>query len=441
VVGLGSHLARSTDGGESFRELGTGCLRPREFAFGTSDPDRYYVSGLDRFGGECFPTPPDACRLYRGDGAEPLVCISGAPGPVAASALAVDPRDADRILAAEGAHVFRSEDGGVTWTEVADGFVARVFRLHPGDPDVVWAGTLGQGVWRSEDFGSTWARIDEEGSVDLIRDLEVDPVDPSVLHAIVDEGRGLWTSGEGGITWRPLVSEVPGSEDYFSDIELDPADPSVLLQGNDDGLYCSELSDRCPCYPDDGTLCLLGFGGRVRVQVGWRAYDGSSGLGHAVEETSESGWFWFFDEDNPELVVKALDGRPVNGELWVFYGSLTSVELTIKATDTESGEVVSFHNPLHRFASAGHTAPFGAARFLRPAGGGAATEPRWSPPLALPARASVADRAASTAGAACAAPGGLCLHDRFRVTVEWEDFFGNTGTGVPLPLTADAGFF
>lgn len=435
-AGLATHLARSLDAGESWESLSTGCVRPDLIAFGISEPDRFYVGGPIQHSG-CLRLPVTSCGLFRGEGLEPPVCVDGGGTPGLVSSLLVDPADADRVLAGDGGGVYRSEDGGATWSRLTAAFRPRVLRLHPGDHDVVFAGTVEQGLWRSDDFGSTWSRIDEGGFTDDLWDLEVDPVDPTVLHAIVHRGRDVRTSRDGGVSWQGQWTGVP--EGFFNDIALHPTDPSVLLMATDDGLYRRELVDDRPCVADERTLCLLD--GRVRVQVAWRAYDGSSGLGAAVPETGESGWFWFFDEDNPELVVKVLDGRAVNGELWVFYGSLTSVEMTITANDTLGGEIVSYYNPLNRFASAGDTSAFDFSTPLRAGGAARAASPPWSPPLAWPITASAADSAGETASAACAAPGGLCLHDRFRVTVEWEDFFGNSGAGVPRPLTADAGFF
>jgi photosystem II stability/assembly factor-like uncharacterized protein len=425
LAGVTTHLARSTDAGETWQPLNSGCIRPHTFAFGTSDPDRFYVSGPAVTSG-CFRPGFPGCGMVRGDGAAPTACISEHPAPVISTALVVDPRDADRLLAGASGRVFRSEDGGETWQQLSDQLQPTNLRTHPGDPNVVFAGTADQGLWRSDDFGVTWFRLDEGGFSDHIVDFEVDPVDPTTLHAVV--AQGLLTSRDGGVTWAAQWHGVPPG--LFNDVELAPGDPGTLFLATDTGLYRRELVDDRPCVADERTLCLLDD--RVRVQVAWRAFDGSSGLGAAVPATGESGWFWFFDEDNPELVVKALDGRSVNGHLWVFYGALSNVEMTITATDSVGGEIVSFYNPRGRFASAGDTTVFERPLPLRAE---ATAEPSlpWSPPLAL--------SATDTATAACAAPGGLCLHDRFRVTVEWEDFFGNAGAGVPLPLTDDAGFF
>jgi hypothetical protein len=48
----------------------------------------------------------------------------------------------------------------------------------------------------------------------------------------------------------------------------------------------------------------------------------------------------------------------VNGHYWVFYGALSNVEYTLTVTDTMTGKVKTYKNPLGRFASAADTAAF-----------------------------------------------------------------------------------
>lgn len=90
-----------------------------------------------------------------------------------------------------------------------------------------------------------------------------------------------------------------------------------------------------PCVADDTTLCLNGD--RFEITVTWSAPQGTMGAGQAVELTDDSGYFWFFDQNNVELVAKLIDGRPVNGFFWFFTGSLTNVGLSIVVRDTETG--------------------------------------------------------------------------------------------------------
>ena len=59
-----------------------------------------------------------------------------------------------------------------------------------------------------------------------------------------------------------------------------------------------------------------------------------------------------------ELVVKALDGTFVNGNYWIFYGSLTNVEFTMTVTDTMTGAEKIYTNTSREFASVGDTEAF-----------------------------------------------------------------------------------
>jgi hypothetical protein len=58
------------------------------------------------------------------------------------------------------------------------------------------------------------------------------------------------------------------------------------------------------------------------------------------------------------VVLKVLDGTPVNGHHWVFYGALSSVEYTVTLTDTQTGEVNTYRNPSGRLASVADTGAF-----------------------------------------------------------------------------------
>ena len=108
------------------------------------------------------------------------------------------------------------------------------------------------------------------------------------------------------------------------------------------------------CAADAHHLCLLGD--RFRVSVAWHdQHNGGDGVGTAVPFVDRTGFFWFFNQDNVELVVKVLDARTVNGNFWVFYGALSDVEYTITVTDTESGFVRTYHNEPGEICGRGDT--------------------------------------------------------------------------------------
>jgi hypothetical protein len=74
--------------------------------------------------------------------------------------------------------------------------------------------------------------------------------------------------------------------------------------------------------------------------VDWRAAGGETGqatVAHAGP--NGSGMFWFFDQENWEVLVKVLDGCGVNGRFWVFAASTTDLGYAIRVEDTATGEV------------------------------------------------------------------------------------------------------
>jgi hypothetical protein len=111
-----------------------------------------------------------------------------------------------------------------------------------------------------------------------------------------------------------------------------------------------------PCVADSRTLCLNN--GRFRLRADWKDFGNNTGSGTAVPLSADTGYFWFFNSANVELVVKVLDGRPVNSRFWVFYGALSNVQYTITVTDTQTGQVKTYFNPPGHFGSVGDTTAF-----------------------------------------------------------------------------------
>ena len=105
------------------------------------------------------------------------------------------------------------------------------------------------------------------------------------------------------------------------------------------------------CAASDTQLCL--DAGRFSVSVGWRNQQGQTGVGHVLPTDSEdSGMFWFFSDDNWELLVKVLNGCTVNNHYWVFFAATTDQEFTVTVTDISAGKVVQYTNPLKNPADA-----------------------------------------------------------------------------------------
>jgi ELWxxDGT repeat protein len=110
------------------------------------------------------------------------------------------------------------------------------------------------------------------------------------------------------------------------------------------------------CAPSSTRLCLNQD--RFAVEISWKDFERKTGVGKAVEMTGDTGYFWFFNESNVEVVLKVLDGTAVNGHHWVFYGALSSVEYTVTVTDTQTGEINTYKNPSGRLVSMADTGAF-----------------------------------------------------------------------------------
>lgn len=108
-----------------------------------------------------------------------------------------------------------------------------------------------------------------------------------------------------------------------------------------------------PCVPDSTTLCIddQPGDGRFKVEVEFETVQagGVEGRGRAIPLASlgvtSGGLFWFFSPDNPEMLIKILDGCTVNGHYWVFYSAGTNVRVTTVVTDTFTGRTFIDINP------------------------------------------------------------------------------------------------
>ena len=98
------------------------------------------------------------------------------------------------------------------------------------------------------------------------------------------------------------------------------------------------------CIQDRHTLCLED--GRFAVTALWPVHLDVAQAAEAVPSTDNTGFFWLFEEDNLELMVKVLDGCATGFDsYWVFIGGVTDLEISVGITDTATGEFKSYSSP------------------------------------------------------------------------------------------------
>lgn len=128
--------------------------------------------------------------------------------------------------------------------------------------------------------------------------------------------------------------------------------PGIVDVGNLIIISGGALTPPAPdCVSGPSTLCLQDQ--RFQLEVSWRDFEDRTGSGRVVPAgTGDSGLFWFFAPSNWELLVKVLDGCGFNQRFWVFSAATTNVEYTLSVTDTRTGAVKEYLNPLGAPAAA-----------------------------------------------------------------------------------------
>jgi photosystem II stability/assembly factor-like uncharacterized protein len=178
-------------------------------------------------------------------------------------AIAVAPSNPDIIYvgSGEGLHrpdlsvgngIYKSIDAGKTWTHLGlrDGFQIPALAVDPRDPNRVFAAVLGhpygpneeRGLFRSTDGGQTWQKAIYKDENTGASDVEIDPSNPDVIYASMWEARegpwedsnivngtsgGLLKSTDGGSTWHPLTNGLPKDLSQIN-LAIAPSNPRRL---------------------------------------------------------------------------------------------------------------------------------------------------------------------------------------------------------------------
>ncbi|MCG6989845.1 MAG: sialidase [Gemmatimonadetes bacterium] len=152
-------------------------------------------------------------------------------------------RDADVM----GDGVYKSTDGGKTWTHMGLDQTGRIGRIiaHPTDPNTAYVCALGRttgpqqerGVYRTTDGGATWKRVLFVDEHTGCSGLAMDPNDPNVLFAGMWQvvmhtwvmytggpGSGVYMSRDGGSTWKHLTNGLPKAPVGKIDVAVAPSD-------------------------------------------------------------------------------------------------------------------------------------------------------------------------------------------------------------------------
>ncbi|MGH9840432.1 MAG: SBBP repeat-containing protein [Blastocatellia bacterium] len=221
----GPAIFKTTDGGANWTSLNAGLppnlLYPASLAITPSRPATLYAASS-------FPI------IYKStNGGADWTAINtnlfDSNGNV--RSLAVDPANPDVVYAGDLASVYKSVNGGLTWSRASNGLTggANSQVIDPANPSVLYAGGS-QGVFKSTDGGGSWAAASAglPTPSPFVNPLIIDPVNRLTLYAVILSGpdRGIFRTTDGGGAWTAVSKGLPAGD--VSALAIDPRNPATV---------------------------------------------------------------------------------------------------------------------------------------------------------------------------------------------------------------------
>jgi photosystem II stability/assembly factor-like uncharacterized protein len=305
----------------------------------TDGGDNWQTLAADVFSGRCFSrlliNPDNPQRLYAAitpAGGFPAMAAAkghpGATGPVG---------------------VFRSDDGGTTWTQLLNGLpnlAATDLAMDPTNPNILYAaighifGATGNGIYRSTTGGDSWTKLAgglPTSSLGRIS-VAVAPSQPTRLYALICHSSdtagggastiGAYRSDNSGASWVQ-IAYMPGIQAtygwYLSIIGIDPADSAIFFMGGVDLVRYDHDAIWYYVTPPHVDMHAITWDAAGRIVVG---DDGG------VHRSEDGGWNWTSLNTGLGLIQGYAGYSPHPDEYYMFIGSQDNGTLRHNSDDT-----------------------------------------------------------------------------------------------------------
>ncbi|MUU77704.1 T9SS type A sorting domain-containing protein [Winogradskyella endarachnes] len=155
------------------------------------------------------------------------------PGVGRITSISIDHTNLDHIIAgSETGGVWKSLDGGATWTVLTDNLAnidVRSLAIDPNNSNYYFWGSTNGSIFKSSDGGSTWS-LHSNVSGGSVNKILIHPTDAQIMYC-TSQGNGIYKSTDGGLNWSSIYfAGVSGGYD----VDFKPGDPSIVYASGDE---------------------------------------------------------------------------------------------------------------------------------------------------------------------------------------------------------------
>jgi photosystem II stability/assembly factor-like uncharacterized protein len=170
------------------------------------------------------------------------------------------------VMTSHGDGVYKSTDAGKTWKHMGLEKTRQISKIvvDPRNPEVLIVGAQGspyaatedRGIYRSEDGGVSWTKVHYIDENSGVSDLSMDMTNPRIVYAAYWDhrrfpwkvqsggpGSGIWKSVDGGVTWNKLTEGLPKGVMGKIGVSVSRANPNkvwAIIEADNGGLYRSD---------------------------------------------------------------------------------------------------------------------------------------------------------------------------------------------------------
>ena len=328
----GDGVYKSIDGGKTWANVG---LRDTQhigrIVIDPRNPDVVYVAALGHLysdndergvfktidGGRTWTKSLDVKVDGKAIGAADIVMDPKKPDVLYAAAYDKDRKPWTFMLGGPGSGIYKTVNGGRTWTKLTAGLPGGVIGrigldISPQNPQVLYAnienankpnmseadrmkevregksseGMIGEEVYRTDDGGKTWRKVNEKNPVGggpgyYYMDIRVDPHDVNHVYVLTV---GVLESKDGGKTWAPAFRF--GGDNHA--LWIDPANSKHMILGFDHGMGITFDGGKNWRHPDELPLAQI-YGVGYDMQVPYNVYAGLQDNGSVRGPSSKRG--------------------------------------------------------------------------------------------------------------------------------------------------------